>query len=56
MHKIGQLASDWLNSSALANQRPADEFLCIIFPSHLRDPSVLTLLTQKVDCAMSIDM
>ena len=44
--QICQQACDWLVSAALANHRPADKYVCIIFPTHFRDPSVSTFVTQ----------
>ena len=48
MHKIGQLASDWLNSTALANQRPADKFVCIIFPYSIEEPECKLFSHKKL--------
>ena len=47
MHKISQLASDCLNSAALANQRPADKFVCIIFPYSIEGPKCLNFFHTK---------
>ena len=57
--QICHLACDWVVSAALANHRPADKFLCIIFPYSLQGPKCLNFTHTKsrlcdVHCKLEI--